>query len=224
MNKKLSSIALFVNELEKYLKKSQKNVTLFDIVDFMQIFSNKSIRKILFVLNNTEYSNQYELELLSNIHHYCIFNYLNKLKEYGIVNILDDDLVDYHIISNYWKENKPNSSLNNTFYMIDIEFSKIINNLKDFFCNDFLQSDLKMIEKRRKTWIDYKNKVRKQNEINAIEIKNAIGYCSNPDCNKLIVAKSREGKDYFQINNKKRLCNGCYHKIDPKLIGKWAQE
>lgn len=233
MSDDLNSIFECITEVQKYIRQnncpdadvmSKENIV--ELNNIFGLFANRSVRRLLYVLHNTLYSNLYEIELLCNVHHYSIFNYLKKLKDLGIVQTLPKKSKEYRLFSSFWKAYRPRSMDGNIFYYIESDFVPVIDKFIPLLQSEFRQSEISELDDRRNAWLSHKKVVQTQRNAAEMANKNALGFCSNPTCKTLIMVGMVDGKDYFQFGRNHRLCRSCFlgKCIDDKTIIRWKNE
>lgn len=192
--------------------------------NILSLFSKRSCAKIIYVLYMVKYSNQYELEVYSDIHNYSIFNFVRKMKNLKIVKQLPKSSKEHKTCSHFWKKNRPKSSSDNTFYYLDKEFIPVIESFLPLLECIFDNAVIEDLKTRRDNCQKYFDAIERQKKTHIEQIKESRGTCHH--CETLIPKNAVEDKDFRYLNKtwNRMLCMRCDKKVPFEQKLEWSRK
>lgn len=195
------------------------------VIDISKIFIHKTYAKILYALNEIEFSSATELAKPKGIYlgsMYEIDRGLGYLGSYGIISPILETNSRCKAIQRYWSKLYPTSPENPTWYEISPVFKYVVDLYADDFRQKFIwSSQLHKILQRKKTLdVEYQEALKDIHDERLRE-ENKIGNCTV--CNKIIT--NNDGKGSYHSFGDILCCDHCYrNRVETSMVSEWMRK
>jgi hypothetical protein len=163
--------------------------------------------RLIYALYNIGFSNKYELMQHVKMNQSSTIYFMDKLWKYKVIERLYPKGSQYGSLMNFWKSEYATGRNKGVFYYINPEFEPVIRVFKSVLESHFNENEIEEIEERKAKWENHLKMIDKQDKAHRLIEESSIGKCEL--CSALIIAGSKEGRNYFDIKGH-LFCRECF--------------
>jgi len=190
--------------------------------EVLMFFQQKYPSKILYALNEMEFSSFHELRSILNLQNMVMIRkVIFRLEEIGLITELSKDMESDKIIRAYWKKEYITAPEFTKLFKLLPEFRNAVELYKDRIIKKYMTPrEYSMIENRKRRYNQYKSVVEKQLKNLKNAVSKAKGKCVA--CKGIIRGDAIKGLDFhsYQIGY---VCNQCNKRASNQQIVKWMR-